>query len=285
VLSQTDAPLKRAIKPLGGINMVKAALESYGFTPDPEASLASAGLACMCPAAECASPLAQGGQGQRRQPMQPCNGALSSEVSRSPPQIERVYTDVRKTHNAGVFDAYTDEMRAARKSGILTGLPDGYGRGRIIGDYRRVALYGVDALIKAKKTDLKFNLLGTMVSGVDHGPQAHTGCARLRGELSLAGCWQAAAALPPCVLFACARAPHVSRPPPVLRAPAGRGENPAARGGQRAGPRAQRAEDHGRRVRPRSQQARHQRARGRAVALLWLPGRRERAGARDGFRP
>lgn len=54
--------------------------------------------------------------------------------------MERLYTAVRKTHNAGVFDAYTDEMRAARKSGILTGLPDGYGRGRIIGDYR----YAVD---------------------------------------------------------------------------------------------------------------------------------------------
>lgn len=52
--------------------------------------------------------------------------------------MEKLYTLVRKTHNAGVFDAYTDEMRAARKSGILTGLPDGYGRGRIIGDYRQV---------------------------------------------------------------------------------------------------------------------------------------------------
>lgn len=109
---QTDKPLKRAIKPLGGVNMVKNALEAFGYKMDPE--------------------------------------------------VQKIYTKIRKTHNSGVFDAYTEEMKKARKSGILTGLPDGYGRGRIIGDYRRVALYGVDYLIEQKSNDLKYLLTGTM---------------------------------------------------------------------------------------------------------------------------
>ncbi|MGG5253984.1 formate C-acetyltransferase [Neobacillus sp. SM06] len=70
-------------------------------------------------------------------------------------EIERIFTDYRKTHNQGVFDAYTDEMKLARKAAIITGLPDAYGRGRIIGDYRRVALYGVDFLINERKKDLQ----------------------------------------------------------------------------------------------------------------------------------
>lgn len=71
-----------------------------------------------------------------------------------PEEIIRVFTDIRKTHNQGVFDAYTSEMKTARKAAIITGLPDAYGRGRIIGDYRRVTLYGVDRLIEEKKRNL-----------------------------------------------------------------------------------------------------------------------------------
>ena len=69
------------------------------------------------------------------------------------PEMKKIFTKYRKTHNQGVFDAYTPDIRAARHAGLITGLPDAYGRGRIIGDYRRVALYGIDRLIEGKKYD------------------------------------------------------------------------------------------------------------------------------------
>lgn len=96
---QTDAPLKRAIMPFGGIRMVRTSLETHG--------------------------------------------------KKLPEDIETIFK-YRKTHNDGVFDVYTDDMKKARHAGIITGLPDAYGRGRIIGDYRRIALYGVDKLIEEK---------------------------------------------------------------------------------------------------------------------------------------
>lgn len=81
-------------------------------------------------------------------------------------EISHIFSEYRKTHNQGVFDAYTPAMRAARKSGIITGLPDAYGRGRIIGDYRRVALYGIDHLIALKKADLNTSNDNAMLEDV-----------------------------------------------------------------------------------------------------------------------
>ena len=101
---QTDAPLKRAIMPFGGIRIVEKSCEAYGRKVDPE--------------------------------------------------TDEIFHKYRKTHNDGVFSVYTPDIRAARSSHLITGLPDGYGRGRIIGDYRRVALYGVDVLIEEKKDEL-----------------------------------------------------------------------------------------------------------------------------------
>nr|WP_096153870.1 formate C-acetyltransferase [Bacillus sp. FJAT-45066] len=88
-------------------------------------------------------------------------------------EVNDFFTKYRKTHNQGVFDAYTNEMKLARKVGIITGLPDAYGRGRIIGDYRRVALYGVDFLINERKKDL-----------IDAGTRMTEDVIRLREELS-----------------------------------------------------------------------------------------------------
>ncbi len=100
---QTDAPLRRAIVPTGGLRMVEQGLAAYGYRLDPA--------------------------------------------------VREVFTRYRKTHNDAVFDAYTPQILAARRSHIITGLPDAYGRGRIIGDYRRVALYGVDRLIEGKRAE------------------------------------------------------------------------------------------------------------------------------------
>lgn len=85
------------------------------------------------------------------------------------PELHNIFTEYHKTHNQAVFDAYTEEMLHARHNKILTGLPDSYGRGRIVGDYRRVALYGIDFLIEKKKEDLKHYGNGTMTDDIIRG--------------------------------------------------------------------------------------------------------------------
>ena len=89
------------------------------------------------------------------------------------PEVVKIFTEYRKTHNQGVFDAYTPEMKLARHAAIITGLPDAYGRGRIIGDYRRVALYGIDYLVEDKKDQLATSLIRMTSKNI-----------RLREELS-----------------------------------------------------------------------------------------------------
>ena len=91
------------------------------------------------------------------------------------PEVDKYFNEFRKTHNQGVFDAYTNDIRKARHNGLLTGLPDAYGRGRIIGDYRRVALYGIDYLMEQKKNEWDNKLLGPMTDDL----------IRLREEVSM----------------------------------------------------------------------------------------------------
>ena len=106
--------------------------------------------------------------------MRMVNNSLDAYGYKLDEDINKYFNKYRKTHNQGVFDAYTEEMRLARKVGLLTGLPDAYGRGRIIGDYRRIALYGMECLINEKKKDLK-KLKGKMTDEL----------IRLREEVSM----------------------------------------------------------------------------------------------------
>ncbi len=173
---QTDAPLKRAVMPYGGIRMVLAGAteattklwaevselfkkeRENGGVLDVDTETISGineynpgyidqafekivGVQTDAPLKRAVMPY--GGIRMAENAAK----AYGYEVS---PKISEIFSKYRKTHNQGVFDAYTSEMRLARKSGVITGLPDAYGRGRIIGDYRRVALYGVDRLIEDK---------------------------------------------------------------------------------------------------------------------------------------
>ena len=99
------------------------------------------------------------------------------------PELHKIFTEYHKTHNQGVFDAYTPEMRKARSSHIITGLPDTYGRGRIVGDYRRVALYGIDYLMEEKAKDLANCGDGTMTDEVIRLREEITEQHRALGEM------------------------------------------------------------------------------------------------------
>ena len=94
------------------------------------------------------------------------------------PEVKKIFTEYRKTHNQGVFDVYTPDILRCRKSGVLTGLPDAYGRGRIIGDYRRVALYGIDFLMKDK-----FNQFTSLQQDLENGINLEA-TIRLREEIA-----------------------------------------------------------------------------------------------------
>lgn len=125
---QTDAPLKRALIPFGGIKMVESSCKAYDRELDPE--------------------------------------------------VKKIFTEYRKTHNQGVFDVYTPDILKCRKTGALTGLPDAYGRGRIIGDYRRIALYGIDYLMKDK-----FAQFTSLQSKLENGEDLEA-TIRLREEIA-----------------------------------------------------------------------------------------------------
>ncbi|PHM69088.1 formate C-acetyltransferase [Xenorhabdus sp. KJ12.1] len=125
---QTEAPLKRAIIPFGGIKMVEGSCKAYDRELDPK--------------------------------------------------LKQIFTEYRKTHNQGVFDVYTPDILKCRKSGVLTGLPDAYGRGRIIGDYRRVALYGIDFL-----RDEKYAQFTSLQEKLENGEDLEA-TIRLREEIS-----------------------------------------------------------------------------------------------------